>query len=89
MWIEVPDKIQELIPVVSVSGGKDSTAACLALTEAGIEHRRVFADTGRWGVTWQHWARWIGFVLVAAHEPRTHRRSFRDRWHRDMRGRWV
>jgi len=47
--IEVPDKVHDLIPVVSVSGGKDSTAVCLALTEAGIEHRRVFADTG-----WEH-----------------------------------
>jgi 3'-phosphoadenosine 5'-phosphosulfate sulfotransferase (PAPS reductase)/FAD synthetase len=30
-----------------VSGGKDSTATALALVEAGIPHRRVFADT-RW-----------------------------------------
>lgn len=32
--------------VVSVSGGKDSTATCLHLRELGIPHRRVFADTG-------------------------------------------
>jgi len=32
--------------VVSVSGGKDSTATSLHLRELGIEHRRVFADTG-------------------------------------------
>lgn len=31
--------------VVSLSGGKDSVAVCLALTEAGIEHERLFADT--------------------------------------------
>ena len=47
--IEVPEQVHELLPVVSVSGGKDSTAVCLALKEAGIEHRRVFADTG-----WEH-----------------------------------
>ncbi len=35
--------------VASVSGGKDSTALSLWLTEQGIDHRRVFADTG-----WEH-----------------------------------
>ena len=35
--------------VASVSGGKDSAAMSLWLTEEGIEHRRVFADTG-----WEH-----------------------------------
>lgn len=35
--------------IVSVSGGKDSAAACLYLLEQGIEHLRVFADTG-----WEH-----------------------------------
>jgi len=35
--------------IVSVSGGKDSTALCLHLKEIGIEHSRVFADTG-----WEH-----------------------------------
>lgn len=35
--------------VASVSGGKDSAALCLWLQEQGIEHRRVFADTG-----WEH-----------------------------------
>lgn len=44
------DLIQRDVPVVaSLSGGKDSTAMCLALDEAGIEHRRVYADTG-----WEH-----------------------------------
>jgi 3'-phosphoadenosine 5'-phosphosulfate sulfotransferase (PAPS reductase)/FAD synthetase len=46
--VEVPTEIQRdgLICVVSMSGGKDSTAAALALTEAGIPFRMVFADTG-------------------------------------------
>ncbi len=35
--------------IASVSGGKDSAALCLWLKEQGIEHRRVFADTG-----WEH-----------------------------------
>jgi len=50
--LHIPEKIAsgEIIPVVAVSGGKDSTAVCLALRDEGIEHRRVFADTG-----WEHW----------------------------------
>lgn len=35
--------------VASVSGGKDSAAMSLWLTEQGIEHERVFMDTG-----WEH-----------------------------------
>lgn len=35
--------------IASVSGGKDSAALSLWLTEHGIEHHRVFADTG-----WEH-----------------------------------
>lgn len=35
--------------VASVSGGKDSAALSLWLTEQGIDHDRVFADTG-----WEH-----------------------------------
>lgn len=35
--------------VASVSGGKDSVAMCLALTEQGIPHDRIFLDTG-----WEH-----------------------------------
>lgn len=47
--IEVPSAVRNggYEVIVSVSGGKDSTATCLALREAGVEHRRVFADT-RW-----------------------------------------
>ena len=35
--------------IASVSGGKDSAALSLWLTEQGIEHERVFLDTG-----WEH-----------------------------------
>lgn len=35
--------------VASISGGKDSAALSLWLTEQGIEHDRIFADTG-----WEH-----------------------------------
>jgi len=35
--------------LASVSGGKDSAAMCLYLKEEGIEHSRVFFDTG-----WEH-----------------------------------
>lgn len=35
--------------VASISGGKDSAALFLWLKELGLEHRRVFADTG-----WEH-----------------------------------
>lgn len=38
-----------MITVLSLSGGKDSTAASLFLREQGIEHVRVFQDTG-----WEH-----------------------------------
>lgn len=43
------DRIGSRVVIASVSGGKDSTAMCLHLRELGIEHRRVFADTG-----WEH-----------------------------------
>jgi 3'-phosphoadenosine 5'-phosphosulfate sulfotransferase (PAPS reductase)/FAD synthetase len=32
--------------IANISGGKDSAALSLWLTENGIEHRRIFADTG-------------------------------------------
>lgn len=35
--------------ILSLSGGKDSVAACLHLKEQGIPHQRVFMDTG-----WEH-----------------------------------
>jgi 3'-phosphoadenosine 5'-phosphosulfate sulfotransferase (PAPS reductase)/FAD synthetase len=44
--IVVQIEIQGLILVLSISGGKDSTAVALALREAGIPFRMVFADTG-------------------------------------------
>lgn len=43
------ERIAGRIVVASISGGKDSAAMSLWLTEQGIEHRRVFADTG-----WEH-----------------------------------
>lgn len=39
-------RIGDRVVVASVSGGKDSAAMCLWLQEQGIEHVRVFADTG-------------------------------------------
>ena len=42
-------RLGDRLPVASISGGKDSAALSLWLTENGIEHRRVFADTG-----WEH-----------------------------------
>ena len=44
--LTVPDEVGELPIVASVSGGKDSTALILALREAEIPFRAVFADTG-------------------------------------------
>lgn len=43
------DRIKGRRIVASVSGGKDSAAMSLYLTELGIEHDRVFCDTG-----WEH-----------------------------------
>lgn len=43
------EHIGNRIVVASVSGGRDSTAMSLYLTERGIEHRRMFMDTG-----WEH-----------------------------------
>lgn len=45
--IDVPPLVAsgELLVVASVSGGKDSTALMLALREAGLPFRAVFADT--------------------------------------------
>jgi 3'-phosphoadenosine 5'-phosphosulfate sulfotransferase (PAPS reductase)/FAD synthetase len=46
---ELREKLNGRLVVASVSGGKDSAALSLWLTEQDIEHRRVFADTG-----WEH-----------------------------------
>ena len=46
---DVRERIGDRLVVASVSGGKDSAALSLHLRELGIEHRRVFMDTG-----WEH-----------------------------------
>lgn len=43
------DRLRGKRVIASVSGGKDSAAMCLWLQEQGIEHDRVFMDTG-----WEH-----------------------------------
>lgn len=49
MTPELAEKLAGRRVVLSVSGGKDSAAASLWLTERGIGHDRVFCDTG-----WEH-----------------------------------
>ncbi len=44
--LELPEHLAGLPVIASVSGGKDSTALMLALREAEIPFRAVFADTG-------------------------------------------
>lgn len=52
-WFALTDDDRERVDgsevVAAISGGKDSAALSLWLHEQGIEHRRVFADTG-----WEH-----------------------------------
>lgn len=49
MSAEMRDRLSGKRIVASVSGGKDSAAMSLWLTEQGVEHDRVFCDTG-----WEH-----------------------------------
>ena len=44
--LAIPEGHADSVFIVSVSGGKDSTATLLAMREADIPHRAVFADTG-------------------------------------------
>lgn len=44
--LAIPEGHEDSVFIVSVSGGKDSTATLLAMRESGIPHRAVFADTG-------------------------------------------
>lgn len=44
--LTIPEGHADDVVIVSVSGGKDSTATWLRLVESGIPHRAVFADTG-------------------------------------------
>ena len=46
MTPETKAKLSGKLVVASISGGKDSSAMSLYLTESGIEHQRVFMDTG-------------------------------------------
>lgn len=49
MDAELAERLNGRTVVASISGGKDSGAMSLWLHEQGIEHRRVFMDTG-----WEH-----------------------------------
>lgn len=49
MTSEIRERLAGRRVVASISGGKDSAAMSLWLTEQGIEHDRVFCDTG-----WEH-----------------------------------
>ncbi len=62
MLITIPDIPPDHICIVSVSGGKDSAAVLLALHEAGVPFRAVFADTG-----WEHPATYTHLDIIREH----------------------
>jgi 3'-phosphoadenosine 5'-phosphosulfate sulfotransferase (PAPS reductase)/FAD synthetase len=66
--VKALEKLDGRHVIASVSGGKDSAAMSLWLTEQGIEHERVFADTG-----WEHpeTYRYLWDVLVPKLGPIT------------------
>lgn len=68
MTNELRAKLDGRRVIASVSGGKDSAAMSLWLTEQGIDHDRVFADTG-----WEHpeTYRYLWDVLVPKLGPIT------------------
>lgn len=71
--VTIPAAVGGLLPVVSLSGGKDSTATALGLLEAGVEAEYVFADTG-WEAppTYEHLElleRYLGKPIVRVGYP--------------------
>ena len=81
--IEIPERLAGLVVVVSVSGGKDSAACVLALREAGVEARYVFANTG-WEApeTYAHleiMERTLGITIARVGRPGGMREAIRRR----------
>lgn len=79
----VPEGHAESAYILSLSGGKDSTAAMLALIDAGIPFLPVFADTG-----WEHpllyeyldtLERVLGVHILRVGEPDAMRTKIRER----------
>ena len=73
--LEGRDRVRGRRVIASVSGGKDSAAASLYLRDLGIEHERVFMDTG-----WEHQAlyEYLRGPLTEALGPITEIRAGKD-----------